>query len=82
MQGQADLATVTVLLSSAPASTARTGPGFLGGLRAGLDALLVTGRAAAVAVGALVPFVPVLLLVGVAARALRGRWPRRPAPTP
>lgn len=53
-------------------------PGFLGGLRAGIVAFVNVGQAAAVALGFLLPFLPVLAFLIWAWRRYRRRHPRAP----
>jgi hypothetical protein len=60
--------------------------GFLGGLERGWDGFTAAASWVATAVGTLLPFLVLLLLLGIGARMLRPRLPRRhpttPAPTP
>lgn len=67
------LSTVTVTLSTDPAPTAEDNGGFLGGLRSGWAAFLSAGNGLLTALGALLPFLLVLALVGVPLL----RWWRR-----
>lgn len=58
---RADLATVTVTLRP-PGAAAAPAAGFRDGLTSGVDAFVSASRAAAVVVGALLPFLPLLAL--------------------
>jgi hypothetical protein len=74
------LSTLTLRLTTAtaPSAQARTAPlGFGDGLRGGWDALTSAVRALSVAVGALLPFLPVVLVLGAGA----WWWTRRARPT-
>jgi hypothetical protein len=77
VRGQVEQSTITVsLVGDAAAVAAATGPrGFSDGLAAGWDALVAVTRALGVTAGALLPFSPLLLLVGV----LVWRSRRRPS---
>lgn len=76
LQGKADLATVTLTLTVPPAAPAKaTRATFTSGLTAGLDALLGSARAVAVVAGALLPFLPLLLLAGWLVRRYARRAP-------
>ncbi|MGH8862426.1 MAG: DUF4349 domain-containing protein [Jatrophihabitantaceae bacterium] len=85
-------ATITLTLTSPPRAVKHAVPpkkhhdrnGFLGGLQDGWHAFATGAGAVATAVGAILPFAVVLLIVGLAGRLL---WPRlrptrRPAPVP
>lgn len=80
LRAQVDLASLTVHFVTREGTAAvATGPrGFGDGLRGGWDALVTTARAAALVVGALLPFSPLLLLL-VAGLWWRTRRPRSPA---
>ena len=67
VRGQVEQSTITLsLVGDGAAGAAATGPrGFSDGLAAGWDALVAVTRAVGVTAGALLPFSPVLLLVGV-----------------
>ena len=71
LRARADLATVTLRLT-VPSAVAAAG--FGDGLSSGVDAFLTAARGAAVVLGALLPFLPLVLLVLWAGR----RWVRRP----
>ncbi len=76
---QVDLATVTVQVTGRGArAAASSDPGFLDGLGGGWDALVGTTRIASLVAGAVLPFLPLLLI------ALLGRvlWRRRRIPAP
>lgn len=69
-----DLSTVTLRLDSEGGPVVAGGPlGFGDGLRAGWSALTTTGRVLAVTVGALLPFLPVVLAVGLVTWRARTR---------
>lgn len=72
LQGQVDLATVTLTLSPL-AAVAASAAGFGDGLSAGVDAFRATGRVAAVALGGALPFLPLLALGAWGARRLTRR---------
>ena len=82
---QTSLSTITVYLERPPARAAHQPKhdkaGFGAGLRAGWDALTSAGTAVATAVGALLPFGVLLLLVGGPAWVLLRRR-RTPVPAP
>lgn len=79
LAGQVDLGTLEVTLHGSATTAAGTGSaGFTDGLRSGWHALAAITRAAAVALGALLPFSP-LLLIALAASLL---WRRRRAGAP
>ena len=91
MQGQRNvladqvaLSTITVALSSTQPSgvspPARQKPSFMHGLRGGGRAIVAAGRSGAQAVGAVLPFLPVVLLLAVVLRSARRR--RAPASVP
>jgi hypothetical protein len=75
------LSTVTLRLDAAdgPVTAASDLPGFLDGLRGGWAALRAAGTVAAATAGALLPFLPVALLVGGAALRARRRRAAVPA---
>lgn len=60
-----DLSTVTLRLESRDAAFAGSALGFGDGLRGGWSALTTVGRLLAVTAGALLPFLPLLLLAGL-----------------
>lgn len=79
LAGQVELATVTVTLTGkAPHATVVGDAGFLDGLSGGWDALAGSARVASVVAGALLPFLP-LLVLGLLSRVLWRRvlWRRR-----
>lgn len=79
---QTELASITLTLRTATATTPKKDDrtGFLGGLHDGWDAFTSAAGSVAVAVGAVLPFAVLLLIVGAALRLL---WPRlRPSPAP
>ena len=81
LQGTADLATLTLTLSTTPQVPPVTDPeraGFGSGLAAGVHAVVAAARVGAVVGGALLPFLPVVLLAGWLVR----RHLRRPASQP
>jgi hypothetical protein len=92
LSNQTSMAAITLQLVTAPKHHAPPPPpakhhhrgGFLGGLDRGWDAFTAATGWLAVAVGTLLPFLVLLLVVGLAARALWPRLPRRrtPVPTP
>ncbi len=77
VRGQVDQSTIALTLVGGEAAVAAaSGPrGFSDGLAAGWDALVAVSRALGVTAGALLPFSPVLLVVG----ALVWRSRRRPS---
>jgi hypothetical protein len=77
VRGQVEQSTVTAtFVGDESAAAAGTGPrGFGDGLAAGWDALVAVTRAVSVTVGALLPFSPVLLLVGALVWRSRRRAP-------
>ncbi|MEU6134415.1 DUF4349 domain-containing protein [Nocardioides sp. NPDC047086] len=67
LEDQTSLSTITVDIDRAgPGGSSDDDPGFLAGLSAGWDALGDSARVLAVALGAVIPWVPVVLLVGLA----------------
>jgi hypothetical protein len=68
LRAQVDMATITVDVSPTPqkpvAAVTPPGPGFRRGLRAGSRAFAGTARVSAAAAGILLPFLPLVLLVG------------------
>ena len=89
LAGQVDYATITLQLRARPAAATAAADrgGFLGGLADGWDAFTATVGALATGLGAVLPFLLVLVPVGLAARwALRRRsvsaGPIGPAPQP
>jgi hypothetical protein len=83
---QTDLATVNLTVSAAVATAgvqeAKDPPGFADGLRGGWAAFVDTARWGSAVIGALLPFLVVVALIGLALRALIGRRRRRRAAAP
>lgn len=78
LRDRVDLSTITLRLDRSEDGAETEGealPGFLDGLRGGWDALLATGSVAAAVAGALLPFLPLLLVGWLVVARLR----RRPA---
>ncbi len=74
LDARVDLSTITLRLDGEGGPVLAGAPaGFGDGLRAGWSALTSTGRVLAVTAGALLPFVPVLLVVGFVVWRTRGR---------
>lgn len=75
LEAQVELSTITVDLFTAGDEPAEPGPlGFSDGLRSGWDAVTTVGRVIAVSAGALLPFLPLVLLAGwFVVRARRSR---------
>ena len=67
------------LVAQEAPETAAGPPGFLDGLSAGWAAVVAIGRTTGVTAGALLPFSPLLLLVGYALWRSRRRRPGAPA---
>ena len=63
LSGQVGMATVTLSLTSRAAPAVATDLGFTSGLRGGWHAFLAAARVAAATVGALLPFVPLVVVV-------------------
>jgi hypothetical protein len=63
LEDQTSLSTITVNIERAGPGDSSDGPGFLAGLSAGWDALGASARVLAVALGAIIPWTPILLLV-------------------
>ncbi|MFE6506306.1 DUF4349 domain-containing protein [Nocardioides sp. NPDC057767] len=64
LEDQTSLSTITVSIDRAgPGGSSDDDPGFLAGLSAGWDALGASARVLAVALGAIIPWTPVLLLL-------------------
>ena len=93
MQGQRNvladqvaLSTITVALSSTQPSDvrppARQKPSFMHGLRGGGRAIVAASRSGAQAVGAVLPFLPVVLLLAIVLRLVRRRRRGTPASVP
>lgn len=83
VQEQVDRATVTVVLRLPGGTPSPDRAGFLGGLEAGWKALVSSGAVLLVVVGALLPWMALLALVGVPLWWwLRRRRARRPARPP
>lgn len=64
LEKRVDLSTVTLRLTRSDDASVGGALGFGDGLRAGWDALQAVGRAVGVTAGAVLPFLPLLLLVG------------------
>lgn len=73
LEARVDLSTVVVRFDSAGGPVIGDALGFGDGLAAGWSALTTAGRAAAVTAGALLPFLPVLLVGGWLALRARSR---------
>lgn len=83
LQGQVSLSTIDVTVSgpgTLPVETAESSGTFLSGLEAGWDALVSTISVTMVVLGAVLPWLVVVGLLGLVVLAVR-RW-RRPATTP
>lgn len=88
LAGQASLSTVTVTLTGAITGTevapaeepVEEATGFLGGLSKGWDAFVGFGAGALAVVGAVLPFVPVLAVIGLVGWWLHRTLARRNAP--
>jgi hypothetical protein len=82
------MATITLSLVTAakhvapPTQPMQKRAGFLGGLERGWDAFANAAGWVATAVGTLLPFLVLLLVVAAGARLLWPRLPHRHAPTP
>ena len=63
LEDQTSLSTITVNIDRAGPGGSDDDPGFLAGLSAGWDALGASARVLAVALGAVIPWAPVILLV-------------------
>ena len=68
-----DLSTVVLRLDARDGPVVGEALGFGDGLRGGWDALVTTARVAAVAAGALLPFLPLLLVIGYLGLRARSR---------
>ena len=87
---QTSMATITLSLVTAPKHHASPPPvkqhhrrgGFVGGLDRGWDGFTSAAGWLAVAVGTLLPFIVLLLVVGAGLRLLWPRLPRRHSPSP
>jgi hypothetical protein len=76
LNARVDLSTITLRLTRLPEAAAAAGAaGFGDGLAAGWAALAGTGRVLSVTAGALLPFLPVLLVVGYLVWRARSRRP-------
>jgi hypothetical protein len=73
LESRVDLSTVTVRFDQSSEPVLGAALGFGDGLRAGWSALAGTARVLAVAAGAVLPFLPVLLVVGFVVWRTRGR---------
>ncbi len=74
---QVELATVTISLSEPATEEAAAEPaGFTDGLGAGWDALVGAGRVVAITAGAVLPWLPLLVVLAAAGIALRRRTRR------
>lgn len=81
LDARVDLATITLRLDSEGGPVLSGAPlGFDDGLRAGWSALAGTGRVLAITAGALLPFVPVLLVAGFVVWRARSRRPEAVQP--
>lgn len=81
LEDQVALATLTVRLTRRDDITVADDlPGFLGGLRGGVVALVNIAQVLLVAVGFALPFAPIVALALWAARRYRRRHPRPPRP--
>lgn len=79
LEGQVELSTITLRLTGDDGAALAGRPqGFRDGLAAGWSALVTVGRALGVTAGALLPFVPLVLVGGLVWR-LRARRTARPA---
>jgi hypothetical protein len=76
------VATLTVELRAAPATSSDVPPGFGVGLGAGWAGLRAVGAALATAAGFLLPFLPLLAVVAAVGWAVRRRRARRGGPGP
>ena len=81
LQGQVSLSTVVLRLHSEDGPVMGQALGFGDGLRSGWDALVTVARVVAVSAGALLPFLPLLLLAGWLV-VRRGRRPAVPVREP
>jgi hypothetical protein len=84
---QTSMATVTLALITAAKHVAVVKPakkrgGFLGGLERGWDGFTDAAAWVALAVGTLLPFLALLLVLAFAGRVFWTRMPHRPAPAP
>ena len=73
LTARVDLSTIVLRLDGASGPVAGDALGFGDGLRGGWNALLATARVAAVTAGALLPFLPLLLVGGYLALRARSR---------
>ena len=73
LSARVDLATIVLRLDGQDGPVAGDALGFGDGLRSGWDALVTTARVAAVAAGAMLPFLPLLLVGGYLAVRARNR---------
>ncbi|MEZ5178230.1 MAG: DUF4349 domain-containing protein [Acidimicrobiales bacterium] len=82
LDDQTSLATITAELGEDVAAPADDDPpSFLAALKAGTHSVYRLGQVLAAAVGFLLPFVPIALLVALGVRWWRRRHPRRPTGT-
>ncbi|MEI7054472.1 DUF4349 domain-containing protein [Nocardioides sp. CCNWLW239] len=82
LEDQTSLSTITVSIDRAGPGGSDDDPGFLAGLSAGWDALGASARVLAVALGAIVPWTPVILLLVAPAWFLTRRRKQTSAPVP
>ena len=73
LTAQVDLSTVTLRLDGDPDQAAGDALGFADGLRGGWAALVTTGRLLGVTLGALLPFLPVAVVLALVAWRARAR---------
>lgn len=73
LRAQVDRSTITLSLYTEQGAPPVAAGGFLDGLRSGWDALLGSARVLAVVSGALLPFVPVLLIAAFVTARVRSR---------
>jgi hypothetical protein len=85
LDGQTAMATITLSLVTAPravAAPAKKHSGFLGGLQRGWDGFTGAASWLAAALGAVLPFAALIIVLALAGRAVWNRLPRRAGPTP
>jgi hypothetical protein len=76
------LSLVTARKAAAPPKKEQHRGGFVGGLQRGWDGFTTAASWIATALGTLLPFLALLLVLGIGARVLWPRLARRPAPLP